>query len=473
MGCVNETARVDAPICVIDATLREGCQSPGVVFDDRASADIAALLVALGVDAVECGHPAISETERLRIRAVRKVLNRTPLLCHARATLSDVRAAAEVGADWVGIFIGISPLSLAARHNLTRKQALRQITETTQEAVRLGMKVRFTVEDTSRTEPADAAEGFAAALAAGASRICFADTVGALSPQETRVRIGEMAASFPGAEIEAHLHDDRGLALANALAALEAGARWISASVNGLGERCGIVDLAVLLANLAISQSRTIARPEMLQVASARVAAYARAPVDARRPVVGSNAFTHTSRLHQRAVKRYPRAYEWIDPSRLGRVRSLAADPLDRTPRALVTVPPVISATELRHHRHGPGQRYVMIDERFVHDCRQYCIVRRVPRLDDYGAGHVDRHTHCCDSLFLFMGNAEDLTGLMVEVSLEEETFPIQSPAAVFIPAGVEHSYRIVGGAGIFVNHVLAGSYDASLLDSLPFAEAD
>ena len=452
---------------IIDTTLREGCQAPGITFDVRASTEIATLLVSVGVDTVECGHPAISETERRRIRAVRNVLNgSTTLLCHGRTTLSDVRAAAEVGADWVGIFLGINPLSLTARHGLgTRERALVRICEVTEAAVQLGLRVRFTVEDASRTEPEDAIAAYQTAIDAGAQRICFADTVGILTPEETRHRVANLVRIFPDIPLEVHLHDDRGLALANALTALKAGASWISTSVNGLGERCGIVDLAALLANLDIAGYRSISSPALLQAVSRCVAAYARAPVDARRPIVGSHAFTHTARLHQRAMERDPRSYEWIDPSRIGRVHTFSKPPLEATHDALVTIPQRISSTELRHHRHGPGERYVMIDERFVPDCRQYCIVRQVPTLTNYGMGHVDRHAHTCDSLFLFIGNASDLTGLLVEVLLGDKTYTIKSPASVFIPASVEHSYRILEGAGLFVNHVLSGSYNESLLE--------
>jgi 2-isopropylmalate synthase len=376
-----------------------------------------------------------------------------------------VRIAAEVGADWVGIFLGINPLSLEARHGLdTRERALERIADVTADAVRLGLQVRFTVEDASRTEPEDAIAAYQAAIEAGAQRICFADTVGMLTPQETRHRVANLVAIFPNVPLEVHFHDDRGLALANALAALDAGAAWISTSVNGLGERCGIVDLAALLANLDVAGWRSILRPTLLQALSTRVASYARAPVDMRRPVVGRYAFTHTARLHKLAMERNPRSYEWIDPSRVGRSHSFSKPALETTHDALVTVAPRISSTELRYHRHGPGERYVMIDERFVPDCRQYCIVRQVPKLDDYGMGHVDRHAHTCDSLFLFVGNASDLTGLSVEVSLGEKTVTIRSPASVFIPAGLVHSYRVLDGAGLFMNHVLSGSYDESLL---------
>ena len=322
---------------VIDATLREGCQAPGVAFSPKESAEIAKLLVRIGVDMVECGHPA-SPKEGPRIEAVREVLGSVPLLCHARATLSDVRAAADAGADWVGVFIGVSPVWLATRTGLSRELTLKRIEDVMREAVRLGLRVRFTVEDTSRTDAEDAAAAFNAALEAGASRICFADTVGVLGPLETYDRLASLKVRFPATEIEVHLHDDRGLALANALAAVEGGSSWVSTSINGLGERCGVVDLASFLANLAFLGQRQITRPELLHAASERVAAHAHAPVDARRPVVGEHAFTHTARLHKLAMARDARAYEWIDPIVVGRTHTLFNGVQEATTGALPKV---------------------------------------------------------------------------------------------------------------------------------------
>ena len=468
MGSILEKPTAHKYPRIIDATLREGSQAAGAVFDAHASAEIAAILASLGVDAIECGHPAISGAERDRIRAVRSVLTDTRLLCHARAKTEDIQHAADVGADWVGIFIGVSPLSRMARHNLCTEDEVRsRIHKVVAEALKLGLSVRFSVEDASRTESETANAAYRIALDAGAKRICFTDTVGILTPEETKRRVAELATTFPDTPIEVHLHDDRGLAQANALAALEAGAGWISTSVNGLGERCGIVDLAALAANLSFEGLRDIERPELLHKLSAWVGAYSRASADARRPVVGRNAFTHTSRLHQIAVECDPTAYEWLDPTLIGRARKSAAPITHTSPEALITIPPVISATELKHHRKGPGERYVMIDQRFVDDCRQYCIVRRIPQLEDYGPGHVDKHAHVCDSLFLFMGEKKDLKGLTVEVTLGETQFSLESPVSIFIPAGLSHSYRVLSGSGLFVNHVLAGSYNDSLLDSV------
>jgi 2-isopropylmalate synthase len=272
---------------------------------------------------IECGHPAVSELECERIRAVRGVTSGTPLLCHARAVVEDVEQVASVGADWVGIFLGVNDMSLTTKlHRATPEEALRRVRDATKAARQCGLNVRFTVEDTSRTPSARAFDAYRTALEAGASRLCFADTVGALAPREVESGIRQLVTAFPGTPIEVHLHDDRGLAVANALAAIEAGATWISTSVNGLGERCGIVDLAAMLANLEYLALRPLGNPAVLHELAARVGMYSRSPPDSRRPVIGEHAFTHTARLHRLAVQTNPRCYEWIEPAKLGRRRT-------------------------------------------------------------------------------------------------------------------------------------------------------
>lgn len=308
---------------IIDATLREGVQAPHARLDKAASVEIAALLVRSGVDTIECGHPAVSILECERIRAVRSVTSGTPLLCHARAVVEDVEQVASVGAEWVGIFLGVNDMSLAAKlRSATPRQALQRVRDATQAARHLGLNVRFTVEDTSRTPSARALDAYRTALEAGAARLCFADTVGTLAPREVESCIRQLVAAFPDVPIEVHLHDDRGLAMANALAAIEAGATWISTSVNGLGERCGIVDLAAMLANLEYLGLKSLGNPAVLHELATRVGVYSHSPPDSRRPVIGAHAFTHTSRLHRLAVQTNPRCYEWIEPEKLGRRRT-------------------------------------------------------------------------------------------------------------------------------------------------------
>lgn len=108
-----------------------------------------------------------------------------------------------------------------------------------------------------------------------------------------------------------------------------------------------------------------------------------------------------------------------------------------------------------------------MLDNRVVPDARQYCIVRRIPEIDDYKEGHVDVHRHCVDSVFLFIGHGPALRGLTVEVCLGADTFVVESPSSVFIPSGLLHGYRVLAGAGLFIKHVQAGDYNSSLLDNI------
>lgn len=460
------------PVRIIDATLREGNQAPGVRFSAEAAVDVARLLDAVGVDMIECGHAAVGPGEVERIRAIAALGLPTPLLCHARAREADIRAAAASGAGWVGIFCGINRISRVSRlRGRSSDSVIDMIRRAVGEAKRLGLSVRYTVEDGTRTPLDLVVEVLAAAVAEGADRVCYADTLGAIEPLGFAAAIGAIRGALPDTPIEIHVHDDRGFAMANAWAGIEAGADWISASVNGLGERCGITDLALLLANLDIAGIRPLRDGAALQHLSRYVGAVSRAPADARRPIVGRNAFTHTARLHSQAVLVTQLAYAVFDAERLGRQVAIAPDFAPATLDSCIVTPPVICATELKYHRAGPGWRHVMIDERFVADARQYCIVREIPPQARPAEAHVDPHRHICDSLFMFLGREAGMQGLEVEVMLDGELRTLRSPAAMFIPAGALHSYRVLGGEGLYVNHVANGEYNDSLLEPAP-AEA-
>lgn len=253
--------------------------------------------------------------------------------------------------------------------------------------------------------------------------------------------------------------------MANALAAVDAGATYISTSVNSLGERAGITDLSAFVVNQHLRAGTALPDPGVLQDLSQRVGAYSRSAPDGRRPVVGRDVFRHASRLHARAVEKDAISYELIAPESLGRTRELGSHGVSRNLDDLVVTPPVLSAIELRHHRHGPGERYVLTDDRFVPEAGQYCIARRLPPGRHPDHGHVDPHVHHCDSLFGFLGEGPGFSGLTVEVRVGDKTRTLTSPASVFIPAGEVHTYRAVEGSGTYLNHVLAGSYNESLLD--------
>lgn len=452
---------------VIDATLREGCQSPGVQFTDGQTVEIARCLDLLGVDQIECGHPAISLAELDRVRKVVGLRLSTPILAHARAHIDDIDAVSLSGASWVGIFLGINDVTREAKlGGCSVGQVIEKITKSIKHARQKELLVRYTLEDASRTDEELMRIAFTAAVDSGANRICFADTVGIAEPSFIFAQVTILKRLFPHVDIELHLHNDRGLSMANALAGIDAGAKWISTSVNGIGERSGITDLCLLLANLHHRGLASHLSGRGLQDISARVAAYTRSHIDSHHPITGRNAFTHTARLHVSAIKRDEIAYNWLQPLLIGRRTAINPPHLPANSEDLYITPKLIPATELRYHREGVGTRYVMMDERLVPDCRQYCIVREIPFMETAPPSHVDVHIHKVDSLFMFLGNQPGLKGLRVEVRVDGFTKEIESPVSVFIPAGISHTYRILKGSGIFVNHVLCGSYNDSLLES-------
>lgn len=454
---------------VTDATLREGSQTRSGSFTQQQSAEIASLLVRAGISMVECGHPMISDKERNRVKAVVEACGSVPVLTHARLRREDIMRAAESGASWVGIFVGVNDTSRKSRMSWESLDNLYQLVRNEVSFAReLNLEVRFTIEDATRTPMQNLLQTFSVAKDAGARRLCISDTVGCLEPPEVARIFKTISNTFPDSEIEGHFHDDRGLAMANALVAVDAGATSISTSINSLGERAGITDTATFMINQHLRSRADLPPPGLLQDLSRRVGAYSRSHPDDRRPFVGRNAFHHASRLHVRATHYTPSAYEVVDPAILGRTRSTGQEPVPVDLEELVVKPPIISATELRHHRHGPGERYVLMDNRFVASADQYLIARRLPHGAHPSTSHVDPHVHHCDSLFGFLGEEPNYTGLMVEVQVGEQRTVLESPASVFIPAGVEHSYRAIKGAGTYLNYVLSGSYEESLLDPAP-----
>jgi 2-isopropylmalate synthase len=451
---------------IVDATLREGRQAPGVQFGQEQTLQIAKLLAELAVDQIECGHPSISMEEMERVRATVGLGLDCQVLTHARACERDIEAAAASGAPWVGIFIGINELS---RRTKLSGAAIETVLSRIEASVRFarskGLKVRFTLEDASRTELQPMVDAYRAAVRIGADRLCFADTVGLAEPKTVASVVAALRGEFPGVDIELHMHNDRGLAMANCLAGIDAGATWISTSVNGLGERAGIADLSLVLANLHARGSRPLQSGNSLPRLSRYVAAFSRNPVSRSQPVVGRSAFQHTARLHVKAMDIDQRAYSWFSPEIVGAQSSTTSACLPCDPNAFIIAPQARGASELRYHRDGHGTRYLMIDERLLPDCRQYCIVREIPPVERTPEAHVDLHRHDVDSLFLFLGRSVGLQGLTVEVQVGSLTRRLDSPASVFVPAGLIHSYRIVSGSGFFINHVLSGSYNQSLLE--------
>jgi 2-isopropylmalate synthase len=319
------------PVQLLDSTLREGEQRVGVRFGAEAKLYILGLLEQFGVDLIEVGHPGISAEDEAVCTRVAAGAKHAEVLMHARADLREVHAAERAGADWVGIWGSINAVATAAKFvNRNEIDIHEKVRVAIAEAKQLGLRVRFTIEDASRTDWEPLSSLAEVALRAGADRISLADTVGVLEPVAT-TSLFMRARQQWGCELAGHFHDDLGLAQANALAAIDAGAAVIDVSICGIGERAGITDLLRL--TTALRRLRGIDRyhlsmmPELVHVVM-QTTGYR---PDDQRPVIGNNAFTHASRYHVEATKRLASAYEAFPPQWVGRRAQLHEErpPLD------------------------------------------------------------------------------------------------------------------------------------------------
>lgn len=445
-------------IQLLDATLREGEQTFGVRFTLEQKVELAKLLDEISVDYIEAGHPAISEYDLESVRAVANLGLNAEILGHARAKKEDIDAVAESGCRWVGIFCGINELSRKNKLNgREKKDVYSMVEEAIKYAEERGLKVRYTVEDSTRTTARDLIHVAQLAKNSGADRLCIADTVGCSIPLKMRSLVSKLKKILP---IEVHCHNDYGLALANSLAAYESGAEVISTSVNGFGERAGITslqELKVALGNLYSEEGYKKNFKALFEL-SKRVEEITGIKPDALRPIVGENAFTHTSKLHRKAVRLNSHTYEQLSPEEFGRQRKIALPN--------VIIPKKIPATELPFHKeNAPGQRHVFVDRRFFQDTHFYVIGRRAEGVPEKQEEYVSPHAHNCESFFVFVGDGEDLEGICAIVDVGWEKKKVESPSAVFIPSYTKHSYMMSKGKGWFFNIVRSPDYERSLTE--------
>jgi 2-isopropylmalate synthase len=449
---------------IIDCTLREGLQTKQSEISIEYSVHIAKYLEKFGVAMIECGHPAIDEYELNRVRAVVDAV-KLPVLSHSRCRKEDIDAVKASGADWIGLFISINELSLKSKFlGKSRDDLICMFVDSIRYAKSLDLKIRATLEDSGRTALKDMVYAFDLAIKSGADRICIADSVGILLPRETFDLISLLSKEFSETDIEYHVHNDQGLALANSLEASRAGANWISASCNGVGERAGITD-TIQFATLQQRKfnSKTydlkcaIALSQLVQVAT-------RIPISLMHPFIGLNCYVHKARLHQIAVKNNLESYTLIDPKVFGLKVEFAEEEY-HVEKELFIQPFEKSSVELKYHSHGPGTRYVMLDKRLRKDSPFYFIARKVENVESSCLAHVEDHVHNCDSVFLFLGDGSSYTGVTVEVTVGDKVKLLSSPATVFIPMGVKHKYCFISGSGTFINFVHSGLYSDSLLE--------
>lgn len=324
-------------IRILDTTLREGEQTPGVCFPPYLKAAIAHQLDAIGVSYIEAGHPAVDDEIREAVQHLAAQPFSASIAAHARSLQRDVDAALECGVDFLGIFYCVSKDRLTGVFRKEFAEAVAGIEHAIAYAKdrRPDLTIRYTPEDTVRSDFNHVVDAAASAVNAGADIISVADTTGYMIPDVPGrdmyayvMRLREALDQRGHApDIAVHCHNDRGVAIANALGGYRAGARIIDASVLGLGERAGIVDLATLMtvlrADFNVGEHWDLTHlPELYRLVSNRCGA----PVPANSPIVGDNAFTHCAGVHTNAALKNPAHYESLTPDLVGRSRDIAID---------------------------------------------------------------------------------------------------------------------------------------------------
>ncbi|MCZ2120942.1 MAG: Lrp/AsnC ligand binding domain-containing protein [Anaerolineales bacterium] len=311
---------------ILDTTLREGEQTPYVNFTIEEKTNIAKLLDDVGVEMIEAGDPSVSKNVAKAIEKIASLGLRAEVVAHSIAARSGIDRAKACGADRVAIFYATSKIHLDEKLHKTPAQALEIIREHICYAKSLGLKVRYTPEDATRTEFDFLVQICNAAIEAGADRISFADTLGIMQPHTMYERVAALREALHPCQMDLHCHDDYGLALANAMAGIRAGANCIHTTVNGLGERTGIPDLAETILsfhNLEGIQKYNIHPLMELSAYLEKISGFFLSP---NKPITGQNAFSHKSGVHTNGVLKDPRTYEPIDPAILGRERKIVID---------------------------------------------------------------------------------------------------------------------------------------------------
>jgi isopropylmalate/homocitrate/citramalate synthase len=321
----NECGNNKMRIKILDSTLREGEQHPGVSFTIKQRIQIAWMLDAFGVDQIEIS-PVISPDHFETVKTVVKQGLKADILAHVRATKSDVDVAIGCGATWIATYMGISDIHLSAKLKITREEAKIRALEVADYIKAHGLKARFTMEDASRADPAFLIEMCKEINGRSIERISIPDTVGIMRPRGmyNLVKMIYENINISRTSLDVHCHNDIGLALANALSGCEAGAEQIHTTIDGFGERTGIPSLAeTAVALTLIYKSNNDLRLHMIKDLSKTISQYTGLKVPEAKPIVGSSAYKHKAGTHLAAILRNPSAYEILDPKVVGNRRRI------------------------------------------------------------------------------------------------------------------------------------------------------
>jgi 2-isopropylmalate synthase len=320
---------VSRRIQIFDTTLRDGEQSPGIALQPDQKATIAEQLERLGVDVVEAGFPGASPGDFEGVRAVASALDKPTVAALARTVREDLDAAGEALADArrsrIHIFIATSPIHMERKLGLEPAEVVAQARWAVGYAAERADEVEFSCEDATRSDPEFVARVCRVAVEAGATVINLPDTVGYALPHQYASFLADVRRRCPelrNVTLSAHCHDDLGLAVANSLAAVHAGADQVECTVNGIGERAGNASLEEIVVALKIRSDHfevvTGIDTEQITASSRLVSELTGYVVQPNKAVVGANAFAHEAGIHQDGMLKDARTYQIIDPVDVG-----------------------------------------------------------------------------------------------------------------------------------------------------------
>lgn len=316
-------------IRIFDTTLRDGEQSPGCSMFLEEKIELARQLELLGVDVIEAGFPIASEGDFQAVRAVSAECTRSTVAALCRTVEGDVVRAAEAlksaNLSRIHTFVATSDIHLQYKLQKSRSEVIRMTEDAVRLASNLADEVEFSAEDATRSDPTFLCEVFAAALDEGATILNVPDTVGYTLPTEFSDLIRKIKTEVVGDRnitISVHCHNDLGLAVANSLAAIEAGARQIECTINGIGERAGNASLEEVVMACAVRSDKIPFTNKIdttqLYPASQLLSSIISFGVQPNKAIVGRNAFAHEAGIHQHGVLSNPLCYEIMTPESVG-----------------------------------------------------------------------------------------------------------------------------------------------------------
>ena len=318
-----------ARVIVFDTTLRDGEQSPGCSMNQEEKLRLALQLERLGVDVIEAGFPIASDGDFESVKAIAATVRRPIIAGLARACRPDIERAWEALKDAahprIHVFLATSDIHLQYKLRITRDQCVAQAREAIEVAKSFCDDVEFSPEDATRTDPEFLCRVLEAVIEAGATTLNIPDTVGFTVPSEFAELITTIRRRVKGIEkvtISAHCHNDLGMAVANALAAVAAGARQVECTINGIGERAGNASLEEIVMAMRVRPDRypfeTGVAGEQIFAASQLLSEITGVPVQPNKAITGRNAFAHEAGIHQDGVLKNPLTYEIMTPKSVG-----------------------------------------------------------------------------------------------------------------------------------------------------------